>query len=124
MAGFLKRFASDKWLKYLTGLSAYFFLLLILLHTQGRVIDPAFWLFMLSVTLLLVRAVCLAAGKGNKADTPSPLHDIIQNATIFIGYLVLLAVILGPGFELSWLIYALAGITAAGYLIAALIRKR
>lgn len=122
-----KSFASggDRLTRLFLGLSAYMFLIVMLFRTQQRDITIVGCLFLLAVALLVARIVFLLFRK-NSADKLDSGHNltVVSNTALAAGYWILLGLILGRDFELAWLAYALAGLTAVGGVVALFLKKK
>lgn len=129
MAKLIARLTGNELFKFLLGLSAYLFLIIILLRTLERSSCVAEVLFLASVAALIIWTlyICLRRKDDTvKADSPNPNPGagILQNAAISIAYWGLIAIILGNDFKYIWVLYALIGITAVSALVASALAKK
>lgn len=86
---------------------------MLLLRALGRPATVSLYLFLAAAALVVVRAVSLFFKQTRPVDAerPSPCAAIVRNASVALGYWVLIALVTGD--DHVWIVYTLIGVTAA-----------
>lgn len=122
----IEKILNDKRYEFLLGLSAYFFLILVLLSAMERNTCIASGLFLASVAAFVAWVIyaCIKGKNFEPVTTLGPIMKMWRNMVIFIGYWSLLAVIVGCGSNYGWTLYipiAISAIAAIAALVATVV---
>lgn len=126
MSDLIGKIVDDRRFKFFLGMSACFFLIVVMLHALERSSCIAQILFIVSICALSITILYLCFSRKEVAakETVGPRAKILHDGVIVISYWSLVAVIVGDDFRHVWLLYSLIALTAVATLTAFVVVKK